>query len=237
MPSTKITRRDFIRDTAAVGIAAGLGAAQIVQAGNPTKPDTSKILNYNPDMEYRRCGKTGLMISAVALGGHWKRVDQGDRRRGAGRLDDDGHRPPRVPEEPRRGGQPLHRAGHQLRRRLLPRGNPGLRQGAQGPPRQDVLRLLLARQGKPLSRVAIGQEAASRAWTKGMKEAGLEYVDLWRISLLTDSSDHTEAEVDEAVAALDWAKKTGRARFIGVSSHDRAAPQEDASKSTRARWR
>jgi aryl-alcohol dehydrogenase-like predicted oxidoreductase len=55
----------------------------------------------------------------------------------------------------------------------------------------------------------------------GMKEAGLDYVDLWRISLLVDSSQHSEAEVEEAVAALDWAKKTGRARFIGVSSHDR----------------
>jgi len=56
---------------------------------------------------------------------------------------------------------------------------------------------------------------------QGMKEAGLDYVDLWRISLLVDSSQHSKADVEEAVAALDWAKKTGRARFIGVSSHDR----------------
>ena len=54
-----------------------------------------------------------------------------------------------------------------------------------------------------------------------MKEAGLDYIDVWRISLLVDSSQHSDAEVEEAVAALDWAKKTGRARFIGVSSHDR----------------
>ena len=56
---------------------------------------------------------------------------------------------------------------------------------------------------------------------QGMKEAGLDYVDIWRISLLVDSSQHTDAEIEEAVAALDWAKKTGRARFIGFSSHDR----------------
>jgi aryl-alcohol dehydrogenase-like predicted oxidoreductase len=54
-----------------------------------------------------------------------------------------------------------------------------------------------------------------------MKEAGLDYVDLWRISLLVDSSQHTEGEVEEAVKALEWAKKSGRARFIGFSSHDR----------------
>jgi aryl-alcohol dehydrogenase-like predicted oxidoreductase len=54
-----------------------------------------------------------------------------------------------------------------------------------------------------------------------MKQAGLDHVDIWRISLLTDSHTHSEAELDEAAAALDWAKKTGRARFIGISSHDR----------------
>ena len=37
------------------------------------KPWT-KTRSYNADMEYRRCGRTGLMVSAVALGGHWKRV-------------------------------------------------------------------------------------------------------------------------------------------------------------------
>jgi hypothetical protein len=47
-----------------------------VQAGNPERADTGKIVNYNHDMEYRRCGKTNLMVSAVALGGHWKRIDK-----------------------------------------------------------------------------------------------------------------------------------------------------------------
>ena len=33
-----------------------------------------KARSYNPQMEYRRLGKTGLMISAVALEGHWKKL-------------------------------------------------------------------------------------------------------------------------------------------------------------------
>ena len=72
-----LTRRQFVQEgaVAAVALASGLASASIVQAGNPTNQDTSKILNYNPDMEYRRLGKTGLMVSAVALGGHWKRID------------------------------------------------------------------------------------------------------------------------------------------------------------------
>jgi len=70
MSDSGMTRRKFVRETAiaAAGIAVGLGAAgKKAQAG---QVDTSKILNYNPDMEYRRQGKTNLMFSAVCLGGH-----------------------------------------------------------------------------------------------------------------------------------------------------------------------
>ena len=55
---------------AAAGFAAGLPATFTIAAGNPKGLDTNKILNDNPAMEYRRCGKTGMMISAVAMGGH-----------------------------------------------------------------------------------------------------------------------------------------------------------------------
>jgi aryl-alcohol dehydrogenase-like predicted oxidoreductase len=56
---------------------------------------------------------------------------------------------------------------------------------------------------------------------KGMKEAGLEYVDLWRITMQEQSGTHTPAEVDEMMAALSQAKQQGKARFTGFSSHDR----------------
>jgi hypothetical protein len=71
MSIEKLSRREFIRDSSVVaaGVAAGLASAPIVRAGNPEKADTSKILNYSPDMEYRPCGKTGLMISACAWAG------------------------------------------------------------------------------------------------------------------------------------------------------------------------
>ena len=35
-------------------MAAGLTPTLTIAAGNPGAADTSKILNYNPDMEYRR---------------------------------------------------------------------------------------------------------------------------------------------------------------------------------------
>jgi aryl-alcohol dehydrogenase-like predicted oxidoreductase len=46
-------------------------------------------------------------------------------------------------------------------------------------------------------------------------------VDVWRITCHEQSQNHTDDEIAEMVAALDWAKKTGKARFTGISSHNR----------------
>jgi hypothetical protein len=70
MPSSENTRRQFIKVTSAAVAAGTIGA---LAKADETPVDTSKILNYNPKMKYRRLGKTGLMISEVSLGGHgWR---------------------------------------------------------------------------------------------------------------------------------------------------------------------
>lgn len=73
MDNDKLSRRNFIRTTslAAAGSIAGALASDGQAKVNKDKPiDTSKILNYNPKMGYRKLGKTGIMISEVSLGGH-----------------------------------------------------------------------------------------------------------------------------------------------------------------------
>ena len=55
---------------------------------------------------------------------------------------------------------------------------------------------------------------------EGMKEAGLEHVDLWRMTYF-EQHGPPDAEIDEAAHALAWAKQTGRPRFVGISSHER----------------
>ncbi|NOX54715.1 MAG: aldo/keto reductase [Planctomycetes bacterium] len=217
-----LNRREFVRDSAlaAAALAAGLKPIEAVYAGNPTGADTSRILNYNPDMEYRRLGRTGLMISAVALGGHWKRIDRmigGERVPGWMTMKID------RPE--------FQKNREEVVTRCIERGI----NYVDACCREEILAYSRALKGRR-DKMYFGYswhiwESRFPEWRstkklkegldRGMKEAGLDYVDLWRISLLTDSSRHSVSEVEDAVAALDWAKKTGRARFIGFSSHDR----------------
>jgi aryl-alcohol dehydrogenase-like predicted oxidoreductase len=206
--------------SAAAAMAAGVAAPELIPAGNPTKQDTGKILNYNPDMEYRRCGKTGLMISAVALGGHWKRVVKvigGQESQGWMTMAID------RPE--------FQKNRHDVVSRCIEWGINYV-DACCG---EEILAYARALKGRR-DKMYFGfswhvKESRFPEWRsrqklqqgldEGMKEAGLDYVDLWRISLLTDSAQHPWADIEEAVAALDWAKKSGRARFIGISSHDR----------------
>ncbi len=222
MSDSKLTRRQFVRTSAAAaaGIAAGLASTRIVYPGNPAGADTSKILNYNPDMEYRRCGRTGLMVSAVSLGGHWKRLVKvigGEEPEGWMTMGID--------------SPAFQKNRYEVVTRCIERGI----NYVDACCREEILAYSRAVKGRR-DKMYFGYswhiwESRFPEWRSakklqqglddGMREAGLEYVDLWRISLLTESSRHTDAEVEEAIAALDWAKKTGRSRFIGISSHDR----------------
>ena len=148
MADSKVTRRDFVRGVAVatVGAALGLSPTYTVHAGNPEKADTGKILNYNSDMEYRRCGKTNLMISAVCLGGHWKRIDKvvPEIRKGEGWMAASEDSPEFEKNRYDVVTRCIERGINYIDACMEQRGH-GLQQGAQGPPRQDVPGLLLGR--------------------------------------------------------------------------------------------
>jgi len=202
MESKRTTRRQFMRDgaVAAAGVALGLGGTdgQNAQAANPATVDTSKILNYNPNMEYRRLGKTNLMVSAVGLGGHSgsdgkERYDIVSRclEVGINHIDSTGS------DELLRDLKAL--AGRRDRVYL------GISETGSEPRNPDY------RTANKL--IGVLDEM--------LRGAKLEYTDLWRITMYEPGGRHSFDTSCEVVEAIEKAKKQGKARLGGISSHDR----------------
>ncbi len=223
MADQKLTRRDFVYESAlaTAGVTLGLTATKTVHAGNPANEDTSKIPSYNPDMEYRRCGKTDMMVSAVCLGGHWKRVDKvlPQRERGGGWLGWSS------------GDPEFDKNRYDVVSRCLDRGvnyidacwsNEVIAYSKALKGRRDKMFL-----GYSWGHTEVRYpewrtfEKLKQGFEDGLRTAGQEYVDLWRITCLEQSGQHDDATIEELIKALDWAKKSGLARFTGISSHDR----------------
>jgi aryl-alcohol dehydrogenase-like predicted oxidoreductase len=222
MSDSRVTRRQFVRDgaVAAAGVAAALGGTYTVRANNPERADTSKILNYNSDMEYRRCGKTNLMVSAVCMGGHWKRIDRAiGGKESCGYATTDLKNPAFLKNR------------CEVVSRCIERGINYIDACVSA----EVMAYSHALKGRR-DKMYLGYswfehemryqpwrkfEQLKRSLDEGFKAAGLDYVDVWRVTCNERSGTHTGPEIEELVKTLDWAKKSGRARFTGISSHDR----------------
>jgi aryl-alcohol dehydrogenase-like predicted oxidoreductase len=196
------TRREFLRDTgmAATGLAAGLPVLEPTLTFAATGPavDTSKILNYHPNMEYRRQGKTGLMVSAVCLGGHSRSNDQ-ERTDIVSRCIDAGinYIDACWDNEVKRDAKALK--GRRDKMYL------GLSHGAKEVRNEEF------RTSKKL----LG------SLDELLRDSQQEYTDLWRITCLEPGGRHTFDTASEIVDALERAKKAGKARYVGFSTHDR----------------
>lgn len=236
MNESRLTRRDFVRTGTVAVAGATIPAIRTVYANNPTHEKTSDILNYSENMEYRRAGKTNLMVSAVCLGGHWKRVNKvvPDLFQGGSWLSAD------------LNSKAFEKNRYDVVSRCIDRGINYI----DACTKQEVIMYAKALEGRrdkmylgfswyqeEMRSLCKQMNAAKKAgnpkppgWiTKmlkqaldhGFQETGLEYVDVWRITCFERSSDHTDNQMEECMEALAWAKKTGRARFTGISSHDR----------------
>ena len=196
MDNKKVTRRRFMRDgaMAAASVAVGLGAV----SQNAKAVNTSKILNYNPNMEYRRLGKTNLMISAVCLGGH-SRSNQTER--------------------------------NEIISRCIDAGINYVDSCSRGEVIRDAKALKGRREKMYMALSHCGHEVREKEYrtTKKLmevldgllKESNQEYTDLWRITCYEPGGRHSFNTACEFVGALEKAKKQGKARFIGFSTHDR----------------
>jgi aryl-alcohol dehydrogenase-like predicted oxidoreductase len=184
----------------AVGVAVCLGAAggRSVRAAGAAAVDTSKILNYNPNMEYRRQGKTNLMVSAVCLGGH-SRSDDKERYEVVSRCIDAGINYIDACTN-----------GEVVRDSKALKG------------RRDKMYLALSHCGNEMRNPNFRTAEKLLGVLDGLlKDSNQEYTDLWRITCYEPGGRHTEAEGEQMIKALETAKKQGKARFVGFSTHDR----------------
>ncbi len=210
-----LSRREFLGTTAAAAGAAGLSGSGAFAA------DTSKILCYNPNMQYRHWKKADRMVSAICLGGHWKRINEVvpgaytkswlsvDVKNNKDFLKNRYDVVTRCMEVGINHidactWQECYSYSHALRGR------------------RDKMSLGFSWYQEELRNKKFRTEKALLGTLdKAMKECQLEYVDLWRITMHEKSSKHSDGEVEEMMKALEKAKKQGKALFTGFSSHDR----------------
>lgn len=202
MKKGHITRREFVRDAtmAAAGLTAGVAglAAPGARADAGKPADTSRILNYNPDMEYRRQGRTGWMVSAVCLGGHSRSSDK-ERADVISRCIEVGinYIDACWDNEVKRDARAL-----------------------KG--RRDKMYLALSHGAKEVRNENYRtSKRLLESLDELLRDSQQEYTDLWRITCMEPGGRHTFDTAAEIVDALEKAKKQGKARHIGFSTHDR----------------
>ena len=201
MNESPISRRELVQGAVTVVAGLSVGAKAAAQA-----PDARKTRSYNPDMEYRRLGRTNLMVSAISMGGHWKR----------------------VPYKP--GTEEFKKNRREVIYACLDHGINYIDACSAGEAMvyAEALRerrkeiyfgfdWTLGRDPKIVGSV----EKIKQGLDDGLKKTGLDYVDLWRITMREQTTLNAPNEIENIMAALEWGKKTGKARFTGISSHHR----------------
>ena len=215
------TRREFVQTGAAVtaGLAAGLGGNFVARAADQAA--IKKTCSYNSDMEYRRLGATGMWVSAVCMGGHWKRVGEVTGNKKITGVS--------VPKD-KASEAVLRKNRYDVLTRCMERGINYVDACTEGEisvygpalkGRRDKMYMGFAMWPKcPRKKEYCKAEKILETLENGLKLAQVEYVDVWRL-VASSPGKHTAADEQEFIKAFETAKKQGKARFTGVSSHGR----------------
>lgn len=224
MAAERVNRREFVKAGVAAAAAVSVGMRVNSSFAMPVVTDEVKqTRSYNPDMEYRRLGKTGLWVSAICLGGHWKRID---KVIGA----DSEINPYEGPDKAEDMGAFL-----QNRREVVDRcievGINCIDFAGNAEP-ETYCRVLRGRRdamylcySHPASELREEENRTAKRLVElfeaGLRRCELEYADVWRLMALERGGRHSQADVEAMIEALAIAKQKGLCRHTGMSTHDR----------------
>lgn len=224
MAENRVTRRDFVKTgvAAATAVSAGLVPTSSF-AMKEVSEEVKKTRSFNPNMEYRRLGKTGLWVSAICLGGHWKRIDKV--------IGAEAEINPYVGPSNPADMMPFLQNRHDVVSRCIEVGINCIDFAGDSEP-ETYCRVLRGRRdamylcySHPASELRVKENCTAQKLVElfeaGLKRCNLEYADVWRLMAYERGGDHTQEEVDAMVEALDIAKQKGLCRFTGFSTHDR----------------
>jgi len=206
MNKEKVSRREFAM--------AALGATAVARAASQT-PDPRKTRSYNENMEYRRLGRTNVMISAISMGGHWKKIPY------------------------KMGSEEFAKNRREVIYAALDHGINYIDACSAGEVETYVKAVKDRRKeiymgfdwtGARRPELAGSLDRLKEEIDLGLKKTGLDSIDVLRLTMREQTTRNAAQEVDNVAAALDWAKKTGRARCTGISTHHRPWIAEAVAK-------
>lgn len=203
MTRRDLNRRQFVQTTATAGAALSASLIRLPGAA-AAPPDPKAIRSYNENMEYRRLGRTGLVLSVVSMGGHWKQIPF------------------------KNGSEDFQKNRREVLAACLDHGINYIdacwsgevvayAEAVRG--RRDEIYFGFDWSGGRDPAMSGSLQKMQQQLDDGLRKAGLEYVDLWRVTMREQITGNTQKEIETVMAALEWGKKTGKARATGVSTH------------------
>jgi predicted aldo/keto reductase-like oxidoreductase len=233
MNNESISRRSFVCSTSlgAIGAVAGLltdTSDALPEPDGTVKTKSAKILNYHPQMGYRRLGKTNLMISEVSLGGHW-RAPWRDRSGGWwwGKFANE-----EVPSDVAKNRTEVVSQAIDCGMNYLDitGAEECLCYGAALKGRREKM-IVGADDSKlcPRRDEHCNVPAQIHNVEECLRHLKTDYLDIWRVQAKMDGSN-TDADVEVVIEAFEKLHKDGKILHLGMSSHSRSWAQHVIEK-------